>query len=122
MKYIMTVDDSDVIRSIVEHTLKMYNYNDILFASDGVEALEIIKQNSGKIGLYIFDVNMPKMDGLTLLSEVRKIDKTTPVIMLTTETDKAKIMAAKDIGATGWVIKPFDGEKFIKVVDMYMKS
>lgn len=122
MKYIMVVDDSEVIRSIVGQTLKMYNYNDVLFATDGVEALEVIKKNQSNIGMYIFDVNMPRMDGLTLLSEVRKLDKTTPIIMLTTETDKAKIMNAKESGATGWIVKPFEGEKFIKVVDMYLKA
>lgn len=122
MKYILVVDDSEVIRSIVEHTLKMYEYNDILFASDGIEALDIIKKNEGKIGMYILDVNMPRMDGLTLIGEIRKVDKTSPIIMLTTESDKEKIMNAKERGATGWIIKPFDGEKFIKVVDMYMKG
>lgn len=121
MKYIVIVDDSEVIRNIVEKTLKLYNYNDIIFASNGVEAFEKIKQNIHNIALYIFDVNMPEMDGLTLVKEVRKIDKTTPIIMLTTETDKTKILTAKENGATGWIIKPFDGDKFIKVVDMYLK-
>lgn len=122
MKYIMIVDDSDVIRTIVEQTLKTYSYNNILTATNGKEALEKIKQNYQNICLYIFDVNMPEMDGLTLLGEVRKIDSTTPIIMLTTETDKEKVMKAKEFGATGWIVKPFDGEKFIKVVNMYLKD
>jgi two-component system chemotaxis response regulator CheY len=122
MKYILLVDDSEVILNIVIQTLKINNYNDILTAKDGVEGLEIAKKYTGQISLYIFDVNMPKMDGLTLLSEVRKIDKATPIIMLTTETDKEKIMNAKNIGATGWVVKPFEGDKFIKIVDMYLKN
>lgn len=121
MKYIVIVDDSDVIRSVVEHTLKMYNYSNIISAANGKEALPKIKENLGNIAMCIFDVNMPQMDGLTLLEEVRKFDKTTPIIMLTTETDKEKILKAREIGATGWIIKPFDGEKFIKVVDMYLK-
>lgn len=122
MKYIVIVDDSDVIRSIVEQTLKMYNYSDIITAVNGKDALPKIKENLGNIAMYIFDVNMPEMDGLTLLEEVRKFDKTTPIIMLTTETDKEKILKAREIGATGWIIKPFEGEKFIKVIDMYLKK
>jgi len=122
MGYILIVDDSDVVRSIVGQTLRMNKYNDILFAKDGVEALKVIQENRGKISMFIFDVNMPNMDGITLLEEVRKIDKTTPIIMLTTETEKEKIMNAKNLGATGWIVKPFEGDKFIKVVDMYLKD
>ena len=122
MKYIVVVDDSEIIRSIVEQTLKMYNYTDIILAGDGVEALEKIKPNLGKIALYVLDVNMPRMDGLTLVKEIRKLDSTTPIIMLTTETDKSKMITAKENGATGWIIKPFEGEKFIKVVEMYIRS
>ena len=61
------------------------------------------------------------MDGITLVQEVRKIDPTTPIIMLTTETDKSKMLKARDYGATGWIIKPFQGEKFLKIVEMYVK-
>lgn len=122
MKYIVVVDDSEIIRSIVEQTLRLYNYNEIIMASDGQDALEKIKSHIGKIALYVFDVNMPKMDGLTLVKEVRKFDTTTPIIMLTTETDKSKMLTAKQNGATGWIIKPFEGEKFIKVVEMYLKK
>lgn len=122
MRAILIVDDSEIIRNILSQTLKANNYNDVLMAQDGAEALTVIKEHLGKIGMYIFDVNMPNMDGLALLAEVRKIDTTTPVIMLTTETEKEKIMHAKDLGATGWIIKPCEGEKFIKVVDMYFKG
>ncbi|MGC8764810.1 MAG: response regulator [Brevinematia bacterium] len=122
MKYIVVVDDSEIIRSIVEQTLRLYNYSEIIMASDGVDALEKIKPIIGRIALYVLDVNMPKMDGLTLVKEVRKLDVTTPIIMLTTETDKSKMLTAKQYGATGWIIKPFDGERFIKVVEMYLKK
>ena len=122
MKKIVVVDDSDVIRSIVEQTLKLHNYEDIVSAVDGVDGLEKIKANLGNIALCVFDVNMPKMDGISLVQEVRKLDATTPIIMLTTETDKAKMLNARDLGATGWIVKPFDGEKFIKVVEMYLKA
>lgn len=122
MKKIVVVDDSDVIRTIVEQTLKLHKYEDILSAVDGQDGLEKIKANLGNIALYVFDVNMPKLDGITLVQEVRKIDSVTPIIMLATETDKAKMLTARDFGATGWIVKPFDGDKFIKVVEMYLKA
>jgi len=122
MKKILVVDDSEVIVEVVKKTLQMYGYEEILSASNGVEALEVAKKYKGDIALYVFDVNMPQMDGLTLVKEVRTIDATTPIIMLTTETDKEKMKTAKEYGATGWIIKPFDGEKFIKVVQMYLKN
>jgi two-component system chemotaxis response regulator CheY len=122
MKKILVVDDSEVIVEVVKKTLQMYGYEEIVSASNGVEALEVAKNNKGGIALYVFDVNMPRMDGLTLVKEVRTFDTTTPIIMLTTETDKEKMKTAKEYGATGWIIKPFDGEKFIKVVQMYLKN
>jgi len=122
MKKIILVDDSDVILTIVSQALEMYGYTDIIKANNGQEGLELIKRNQGNIALCIFDVNMPLLDGISLLKEVRQFDKTTPIIMLTTETDKEKITKAKEYGATGWIVKPFDAEKFIKVVQMYVKK
>jgi two-component system chemotaxis response regulator CheY len=121
-KYIVVVDDSEVIRNIVDQTLRMADYTDIILAENGVDALQKIKPLLGQIALYISDVNMPEMDGLTLVKEIRKLDSNTPIIMLTTETDKSKMIVAKENGATGWIIKPFEGEKFLKVVEMYIRS
>ncbi len=119
---VFIVDDSTIGREVVKKALELNGYTDIVEAEDGVVALEKIKANTKKVDLYILDINMPNMDGLTLLGEIRKIDPSSPVIMLTTETDKGKMVKAKQLGATGWVIKPFDGEKFIKVVDMLLKG
>ncbi len=120
-KKILVVDDSEIVKNVIEKALSFYGYTNIIFASDGAEALKIIKDNIGSIALYVFDVNMPVMDGLTLVKETRQIDTTTPIIMHTTETDKKKMLIARDNGATGWVIKPFEAEKFIKVIEMYLK-
>ncbi|MFQ3620711.1 MAG: response regulator [Spirochaetales bacterium] len=121
MKYILIADDSDVIRTIVEQTLRLNKYENILKAFDGEDALQKAKANQGNIALYVLDVNMPRMDGITLVKELRKFDPATPIIMLTTETDKTKMLTARDYGATGWIIKPFQGEKFMKIVEMYVK-
>lgn len=118
---ICIVDDSEISREVIKRSLKMYGYELAIEAVDGVDALNKIRAYTGKIDLYIFDVNMPNMDGLTLISEVRKFDVVTPVIILTTETDKSKMSIAKEKGAAGWVVKPFDAEKFNKIIKMVMK-
>ncbi len=118
---IMIVDDSSIVRSVVKKSLSLSGYNDVIEAEDGIIALEKIKNDMNKFELFVLDVNMPKMDGITLTGEIRKMDSKTPIIMLTTETDKAKMVQAKTKGATGWIIKPFDSDKFIKVVEILLK-
>lgn len=118
---ICIVDDSEISREVIKRSLKMYKYDLSIEAEDGVDALNKIKAYNGKIDLYVLDVNMPKMDGLTLIDEIRKIDSSTPIVMLTTETDKSKMTIAKERGAAGWVVKPFDAEKFNKIIKMVMK-
>lgn len=119
---IFIVDDSDVVRTVVKKVLALYGYNDVLEGTDGLDALEKIKKVHNQIQFYILDVNMPRMDGITLVGEIRKLDSKSPIIMLTTETDKAKMAKAKSLGATGWIIKPFDAQKFIKVLEMFIKK
>ncbi len=119
---ILVVDDSNVVRTVVKQALAMGSYGDVLEASDGLEALEVAKKNASSIGLYVLDVNMPNMDGITLVGELRKIVARTPIVMLTTETDKGKMAKAKELGATGWIVKPFDAAKFVEVVDMLLKT
>ncbi|MEI8093925.1 MAG: response regulator [Spirochaetales bacterium] len=119
---ILVVDDSTVVRTVVKQALVMAGYTDIAEAADGVEALQVAKAATGSIGLYVLDVNMPQMDGITLVGELRKFDAKNPIVMLTTETDKAKMARAKELGATGWIVKPFDAEKFIGVVKLFVKK
>lgn len=121
MKTVFTVEDSQVVRGIIKQVLQSEGF-DVLEANDGKEALEIIKTKKPKVDIYILDVNMPNMDGITLLGEIRKFDTTTPIVMLTTETDKSKIIKAKSLGATGWVIKPFEREPFLKVIRMLLEK
>ncbi|MBN2510741.1 MAG: response regulator [Spirochaetales bacterium] len=115
------VDDSVISRDVVKMAMGMAGLEISIEAEDGVDALEKIKSSKGKSELYILDINMPRMDGLTLLKELRKLDAEAPVIMLTTETDKSKMAQAKTDGATGWVVKPFDTEKLLKIVNMVLK-
>lgn len=119
---IVVVDDSEIVRNIVKQALKMYGYYDIIEAPDGVQAMKKIELYHKEIQLYVLDVNMPNMDGITLVENIRKLNKDTPIVMLTTETDKAKMIQAKSLGASGWIVKPFDAERFIKVVNMFLKK
>lgn len=112
---VITVDDSRTMRDMVSYTLKEAGYN-ILEAEDGVQALSVL--GAQKADVVITDLNMPNMDGITLIKQLRaKPDyKATPILMLTTEADDAKKNAGREAGATGWIVKPFNPEKLLSVV------
>ena len=113
---ILTVDDSSTMRQMITFTLKGANF-DVLEAGDGVEALEVAKGK--KLALIITDVNMPRMDGITLVQRLRALPefRFTPILVLTTESDAGMKQKGKDAGATGWIVKPFSPEKLLDVVN-----
>jgi len=88
----------------------------VLEAEDGVEALKVLSEQ--KADAIITDLNMPNMDGITLIKELRAMPnyRTAPILMLTTEADETKKAAGRAAGATGWIVKPFNPEKLIAVV------
>ena len=106
-RMIMTVDDSTSMRQMVKATLVSAGYG-VVEAADGQEALEYARENP--VDLVITDVNMPRMDGITLVSELRQLPayRLTPVLLLTTESSMDKKMEGKKAGATGWIVKPFN--------------
>jgi two-component system, chemotaxis family, chemotaxis protein CheY len=114
MKTIMLVDDSTSIRSILKNAL--IGEFQITEADNGVKALEKIKTQP--VDLFLFDVNMPEMDGLTLLGEVRKLTahKTTPILMLTTETKDELRQKGRDLGASGWIVKPCEPDRLLSAI------
>jgi two-component system, chemotaxis family, chemotaxis protein CheY len=105
-KTILIVDDSSSLRTVVSIALRNAGYT-VVEACDGKDALS--KCNGQKFHLIVSDVNMPNMDGITFVSQLKQIAayKFTPVIMLTTEADDAKKAAGKAAGARAWVVKPF---------------
>jgi two-component system chemotaxis response regulator CheY len=114
-KTILVVDDSASVRQVVSIALKGAGY-DVIQGSDGKDAL---KQLDGKrIHLIISDVNMPNMDGITFVTEAKKLPayKFTPVIMLTTESQEEKKRQAQAAGAKAWVTKPFQPEQMLAAV------
>ncbi len=114
-KTIMIVDDSASLRQVVSIALKGAGYATIE-ASDGQDALA--KMGGEKIHLIISDVNMPNMDGITFLKEVKKHPsyKFTPVIMLTTESQEGKKAEGQAAGAKAWVVKPFQPQQMLAAV------
>lgn len=111
---ILTVDDSASMRMAIRIALTGAGYA-VTEASDGVEGLN--KANAAKFDLIITDLNMPRMDGLTMIGELRKnaAQCGTPIIFLTTESDESMKQRAKAAGATGWLVKPFVPDQLIKV-------
>ncbi len=120
-KTILTVDDSASIRQMVSFTLKQAGYT-VVEADDGANGLNVAKSNEGGIGLVITDLNMPNMNGLELIRNLRTLPayKFTPILMLTTESDDSKKMEGKQAGATGWIVKPFNPEQLLKVIQKVM--
>ena len=114
-KKVLTVDDSRTMRDMVAFTLKGAGY-DVVEAGDGQQALTLIGTN--KVDLVITDLNMPVMDGLTLIRRLRATPahRTLPILMLTTEADDSKKAEGRSAGATGWIVKPFNPDKLISVV------
>ena len=114
-KTVITVDDSMSIRETVKMILASAGYQ-VLTAEDGVKGLQICQQH--KADLILSDLNMPNMDGTTLIGKLRALPqyRFTPILMLTTESQDEKKLAGKKAGATGWIVKPFDPAKLLAVV------
>ena len=115
MAKILAVDDSASMRQMVSFTLKSAGH-DVVEAVDGVDALA--KAQGQKFDLVVSDVNMPNMDGITLIAELRKLPslKFTPMLMLTTESAGDKKQQGKAAGATGWIVKPFNPEQLLATI------
>ncbi|MGQ9658840.1 MAG: response regulator [Thermochromatium sp.] len=114
-KTILTVDDSASIRQLVSFTLKEAGYA-VTEAVDGQDGLN--KANAGKFDLIFTDQNMPRLDGLSLIKQLRALPqyKSVPILMLTTESSEAMKNQGREAGATGWLVKPFDPAKLLEVV------
>jgi len=110
---VLIVDDSAAIRKILHRVLVQaeVSLGKVLEASDGLEALDKLKTD--KVGLILSDINMPNMDGIELLSKLKEDAsfKSVPILMVTTEGSQAKVMQALELGASGYVRKPFTAEQ-----------
>ena len=113
-KTIMAVDDSASVRQMVSFTLQDAGY-DVIEANDGDDALD--KLNS-TVNMIITDLNMPQMDGIELIKNIRGKSqfRFLPIVMLTTENQEEKKKEGKNAGATGWIVKPFKQSQIVSVV------
>jgi two-component system chemotaxis response regulator CheY len=120
MNKILVVDDSKAIRNIIKTAL-IDDY-EIVEAENGEDAFE--KANSNGISLFLLDLNMPVMDGISLVRILRKKTEyqKTPIIMLTTEARDEKKQEGKAAGATGWIVKPCNPEKLLSVIKKMLPS
>ncbi len=114
-KTIMIVDDSATMRQMVSFTLIDAGYT-VVEARDGAEALT--KSGTQSVDLFLTDLNMPNLDGIQLLRRLRATPpyEFTPIVLLTTESQKERKMEGKAAGATGWIVKPFQTEQLLAVV------
>ena len=115
MKTIMTVDDSASVRMMVNFTLSELGF-EIVEAANGKDALEKLEKKP--VHMLITDINMPELDGISLVRKVRESSshRFIPIIVLTTESQDEKKKEGKKAGATGWIVKPFKPEQLIAVV------
>jgi|SRR5580704_14432854 two-component system chemotaxis response regulator CheY len=113
-KTILTVDDSASMRQMVGFTLRSASYN-VVEATDGRDGLSKL---SPDIHLIVTDLNMPIMDGIELIKQVRagSRHKYVPILVLTTESQASKRQEAKTAGATGWIVKPFRPDQLLAVI------
>jgi two-component system chemotaxis response regulator CheY len=115
MKTVLAADDSATMRQMVGFCLKRAGF-DVVEASDGRDALSKLKGR--KVDLVITDLNMPNLNGIDLIKQVRLLPgyRFTPILMLTTEAQETRKKEGQAAGATGWIVKPFDPDQLLKVV------
>lgn len=115
-KKILAVDDSKTMRDMVAFTLRSAGF-EVIEAEDGTKALGHLV--AATVNLVITDLNMPNMDGIALIRKLRADPRhrATPILMLTTESDATKKAEGRAAGATGWLVKPFNPEKLVDLVN-----
>lgn len=120
MAKLLIVDDSTMLRDMLNYALSEGGYTDITEGVDGVDGLE--KAKATTFDLIITDVNMPNMDGLTLIGELRKLPQYAkrPILVLTTERSDEMKAKGKAAGATGWIVKPFVPDQLLKAVNIVL--
>jgi two-component system, chemotaxis family, chemotaxis protein CheY len=118
---ILLVDDSKTMRNIQRKILAALGAVEFNEAGDGVEALAVIGGAADGFQLILIDWNMPNMDGITLVNRIRTNDKATPLIMVTTEAEKVRIVEAIKAGVNNYVLKPFTPEQLLDKVKQTLK-
>ena len=121
-KTALIVDDSPTMRQMVAFTLTNAGFT-VIEAEHGKDAVSKVAGGS-KLDIVVTDLNMPEMDGITLIKELRQLSafKFTPILMLTTESAMEKKQAGKEAGATGWIVKPFKPDVLLKTIEKVLPA
>ncbi len=120
----MVIDDSPTIRMSIGITIEDQGFP-IMNAEDGLDGLKKIcelKEKGDDVALCITDINMPNMDGIEFIREFRKTDRFTPILVLTTESGSGKVQEGKELGASGWLVKPFQPSDLIGAMKKLIKT
>ncbi len=124
-KLIFVVDDSNTVRASLKYTLEKNNYEVVAAedGKDGLTKLEELKNKNKRPAMIISDINMPNLDGIGFIKEVKQMSqfKFVPILVLTTESQEQMKMEGKKAGAAGWLVKPFKPEQLISVVQKFVK-
>ena len=120
-KTIITVDDASTIRKMVSFTLQPTGHR-VLEAADGTQAMDLLRKEA--VDLILSDINMPNMNGSELTRQVRTLPQhsTTPIILLTTESEPQKKAEGKAAGASGWIVKPFKQDQLLALVNKVLPN
>ena len=115
-KTVLTVDDSATIRTMLQCALVDAGFR-VVQACDGLEGLEQLRGEAPDV--IITDINMPRLDGFGFIEKVRQSEahRRTPILVLTTESDDERKARARGLGATGWIVKPFDAAKLVDAIN-----
>jgi len=120
VKKILVVDDSETVRRQVRQALAGGGYT-IIECVDGLEGLETIRATDD-LGLVLCDVDMPRMNGLEMVTELHRLGNAVPILMLTTEGDPALVQRARQVGCKGWIVKPFKPQLLAAAVTKFVPA
>jgi len=115
---VLLCDDSGTMRTIQRRCLNKLGIEDVAEAEDGLQGLELF--DAGSYDIVLTDWNMPKMDGLVMVQEIRKRDKDIPIVMITTEAERARVMAAIQAGCSDYLVKPFTPDALQEKLERWM--
>jgi two-component system, chemotaxis family, chemotaxis protein CheY len=106
----LVVDDSLTMRKIERRVLSSMGVEDVVEAGDGFEALDLVERSPTAFNVMLIDLNLPYMDGLTLVRRIRERDRGTPILVVSTDGERTRILDALRVGATHYVVKPFTSD------------
>lgn len=114
---VLVVDDSGVMRKIIIRSLNAVGFKDTVEAGDGAEGLALFQQQ--KFDMVLTDWNMPVKTGIELVKDLRKLDANVPIFMITTESEKERVIEAIQAGITDYLVKPFTADALQQKLDKY---